>query len=471
MKNHPLPHVFLALLASAGLAAADLTFTGAINADWSTGGNWSLGAAPTASDRVTIPTGLSVTISNNGPVCEDLTVVGTLRLVTDGSLEITNGATVEIQGSFRVEGINTSLRQSQAADGDNPALTVTIASTGNFILGTNDDAGQLKLERGIELINNGTLTIKSRGTLTLNDNSFNRLETSHLIDWTMTSLPAILFVGGGDAVLGGTLTAARATTYFPSEGDEATLLNGATTITGDFSSGTISGFTRVSTATNKVAFTSDADTALANTITILTTNPTTPRYGDVLTLTASASNPTGSVTWSGLPTDVIEVSGTTARIIGIGTGATIQVNMAAQNGYQAASHNIALNEILPKQITVTINGGTRQVGGTNPTPSLIINGLVTGDLESILGTPTYTGAGTTANTTTAAGSYAIGATFPSASNKYEVNVVPGTLVITAADSGGSSSVGASGGGGGGCGAGGGLGLLAAGALFLRRRRG
>ncbi len=471
MTHHLLKPVVLALISGMALNAADLTFTGSVSSDWSTAGNWSPSTVtpPTVGDNVTIPTGLSVQVSD-AAVCNNLTLVGTLRLVTDGSLELSSGAAASIQGSLLVEGTNTSLRQSTEADADTPALTVTVGASGTLTLGSNSGAvGQLTFQRGINLVNNGNLVLNSNGNLQFQANAYNRLETTNRITWVMTTANPIILDGGGTVSLGGTLSATRDSSYLPSAGDEAVLVQGISSLLGDFTSnGAITGFTRIS-STAKVAYTSDTNTALANVVTILTPTPTSPRYGDSISLTYSATNTGGTVLWSGLPADKVSVSGTTARLIGIGTGATIQATMASQGGYAADSDNIALPEILPKQVTVTVVGGTRSVGGTNPAPTFTTNGLVNGDLASSLGTAEYSGTGTTADSTTTAGSYPITVNFTGSNRNYNIIVVDGSLVITTPSSTSTTDAGA-GGGGGGCGVGGGMALLAVGMALARRRR-
>ena len=57
--------------------AADTTWTGAVSTDWAIAGNWSLGAAPTSSDNVTIPdaaTTVNDPAISAGAVCYNLTI-------------------------------------------------------------------------------------------------------------------------------------------------------------------------------------------------------------------------------------------------------------------------------------------------------------------------------------------------------------------------------------------------------------
>ena len=461
---------------SCGLWSAELTFLPS-SGDWNTGSNWSTPQVPNASFTMRIPAGKTATISGEsyagGLVIES---GGTLVLATGGTLGFVNGSTVIIDGTLQIQG-SVAVSQTDIASPDSlapvAATIFTVSGTGRIEIA----AGKiLTLQNGIALRNGGTMAFAANAGLTYeNESLLSEFTSTGTINWIMdTGLATILNPAIVD--LDGTLQGTLKTDYIPEVDDVCKLVDplAGRTIT-DHEFDTVSVPTNLTNDSSNlgVFFSCTTSNLLNQTVTITnTTTANTRTYGDTLNLTATVS-PDHAVTWSSSDTTKVTISGTVATMVGIGSGVVITATSAAYPTYRAGKANTTLGNIVPKAVTVTINGGTRSVGGANPTPTLTVNGLVTGDSEALLGTPTYSGAGVTADALTAAGTYGIDATFPSASGNYLVTVVPGTLTITAASTGGGSSASdsASSGGGGGCGAGGGLGLLAAGALFLRRRRG
>jgi Secretion system C-terminal sorting domain len=73
---------------------------------WETGSNWSLGTVPVASDNVTIPAGITITVKVAGDVCSNLSVAAT------GSLVINAGAGLTIGSHFTNAGTFTSIAGS-----------------------------------------------------------------------------------------------------------------------------------------------------------------------------------------------------------------------------------------------------------------------------------------------------------------------------------------------------------------------
>ena len=151
------------------------------------------------------------------------------------------------------------------------------------------------------------------------------------------------------------------------------------------------------------------------------------RYGDVIALTGASSSGAPLV-WSSSST-LLQLSGASATVIGVGSGATIQADAPETTGYWAAVATASLPTIGKRPVTVTIAGGARFVGEANPTPTFTVTNLAPGDAATVLGTPTWTGTGATATATTAAGTYPVNATFPSHA-LYDITVVPGNLVIS-----------------------------------------
>lgn len=102
---------------------------------WETGSNWSLGTAPVASDNVTIPGGITMTVKVAGDICSRLTVAGTASLV------INAGAGLTIGGHFTNAGTFTS----------NAGSTITFNGASNTIIaggGTYSISGTIVLNMG-----------------------------------------------------------------------------------------------------------------------------------------------------------------------------------------------------------------------------------------------------------------------------------------------------------------------------------
>lgn len=133
-------------------------------------------------------------------------------------------------------------------------------------------------------------------------------------------------------------------------------------------------------------------------------------YGD--TLVASA-NSGGAITWTTTNSSVVDItnSGSTAKIIGIGT-ASVTATAAASGSFVMGSATLALGTINPKSAVVTVDSQTRNFGQANPVNTFSVSGLISGDTNASLGSPTFIGTGVSANTTTAAGDYLINVNFP-----------------------------------------------------------
>jgi len=73
----------------------NITWTGTVNTDWATAGNWNTGVVPTTTDNVNIP------IGGNQPEISATTGVSVNNLIVDtgASLSITNGGTLVVNGT------------------------------------------------------------------------------------------------------------------------------------------------------------------------------------------------------------------------------------------------------------------------------------------------------------------------------------------------------------------------------------
>ena len=154
-------------------------------------------------------------------------------------------------------------------------------------------------------------------------------------------------------------------------------------------------------------------------------------YGDSpITLSATTSS-AGAITWSTSTPSIISIIGNTATILN-GGSASVTATVAA-SGLSASASNTAGFTISTKSIPITIADKSRTYGQANPTFTFSYSNtdFVNGDTVSVLGVPTYGGAGATSGPTTVAGDYTITATFPS-NTKYNIGpLTPGTLHISA----------------------------------------
>ena len=74
--------------------SAEVTWTGASSADWSTAGNWDTGALPTEFDYVTIPTG-----TGNNPIISATTAAVANNITTNDVLTIASGGSLIVGGT------------------------------------------------------------------------------------------------------------------------------------------------------------------------------------------------------------------------------------------------------------------------------------------------------------------------------------------------------------------------------------
>ena len=74
--------------------SAEVTWTGASSADWSTAGNWDTGALPTEFDYVTIPTG-----TGNNPTISATTAAVANNITTNDVLTIASGGSLIVGGT------------------------------------------------------------------------------------------------------------------------------------------------------------------------------------------------------------------------------------------------------------------------------------------------------------------------------------------------------------------------------------
>ncbi len=73
-------YLLMALMISQNLIAANVSWTGATNTNWSTPSNWSTGTVPTSADDVYIRAGTSVVISSGTQTVKSIQINRTLTI-------------------------------------------------------------------------------------------------------------------------------------------------------------------------------------------------------------------------------------------------------------------------------------------------------------------------------------------------------------------------------------------------------
>ncbi|HXD76883.1 MAG TPA: T9SS type A sorting domain-containing protein [Puia sp.] len=96
---------------------------------WETGTNWSTGAAPTATDNVIIPAGITITVTAVGDVCASVNValLGALHINSNMSLSV--GGNFTNAGSFLAQGGSTLTFNGAANSVISGGGTYTVAAT------------------------------------------------------------------------------------------------------------------------------------------------------------------------------------------------------------------------------------------------------------------------------------------------------------------------------------------------------
>jgi len=158
-------------------AAGVFTWTGAVDSDWNTAGNWSTGSVPTATDDVLLPAGpanqpqLSGSVTVNGfTMLGGATLsLGDVSLAVDGPAAIAGsllgccGDFVDLRGGGTLEGVHDNVTLSIAAgsvvtlSGDATLTASTVAVQGELVL-----AGH-RLDLGLGSVN----TTAGTGLLTM----------------------------------------------------------------------------------------------------------------------------------------------------------------------------------------------------------------------------------------------------------------------------------------------------------------
>ena len=171
---------FFALISFA--KAQTNTWTGAVNNNWNTSGNWSLGIVPTAAHDAVIPTGFTVNL-NVGATINSLQVQGTSVFNWSNQLSIAGAS------SF---GSNSTINWNS----NNLTGGGTLTNQGTLTL---IGAGTKSIIGFTTLNNEGTLILQSGGDLYINDGVVNN-QTSGIID-VQGLFSDISYSGAGSHIL------------------------------------------------------------------------------------------------------------------------------------------------------------------------------------------------------------------------------------------------------------------------------
>jgi Secretion system C-terminal sorting domain len=93
---------------------------------WETGSNWSLGTVPVATDNVTIPAGLTITVKVAADVCGNLSVASTGTLIINAACGLSVAGNLNNAGSFMANATSTLTF--------NGAITSTITGGGTYLV-------------------------------------------------------------------------------------------------------------------------------------------------------------------------------------------------------------------------------------------------------------------------------------------------------------------------------------------------
>jgi sugar lactone lactonase YvrE len=177
-------------------------------------------------------------------------------------------------------------------------------------------------------------------------------------------------------------------------------------------------------------------TAPTPTVTLGAFSPTSPVYGQTVTLSVTVSGtsivPSGSVVFTvDNSTYPATLSGGSASVpvSGLSAGThTVSVAYTSTNGYAAANSGPTNLSVAKAPLTVTANNASMNVGGPLPTFTASYSGFENGDTASVLsGSPLFS---TTATDSSPAGTYPITVTQGALSDSnYTFSFVSGTLSV------------------------------------------
>lgn len=169
---------FMVGLFSLSMNAQTATWTGTATGDWGTGANWSTGTTPLATDSVSIPSGVVVTVSSDAGTVNRLNVSGKLVINAIGALTVeqtvspNGGAIVNLNGG-EIQNDGTFTVKNSVATSSNTVIKFSestvenkFTNTGIFTLDNTAGAYASTTGRGIGLSQiSNTSTFKMGGTM------------------------------------------------------------------------------------------------------------------------------------------------------------------------------------------------------------------------------------------------------------------------------------------------------------------
>jgi hypothetical protein len=122
----------LGLVAPAAAAATSLTWTGAVDSNWSTAGNWSPAQVPAAGDDVTLPfTGLREPRNNDLVGVQLRSVTISFRFALGGNaVELTSGGSLTFGTGAHLAAFSVVLHGPATIDGGDGGTIGNISGTG-----------------------------------------------------------------------------------------------------------------------------------------------------------------------------------------------------------------------------------------------------------------------------------------------------------------------------------------------------
>ncbi len=108
--------LFISLMLAFGLTGfSQTTWTGSVDTDWATAGNWDTDKVPTFFDHVTIPDEPNDPVIGSGTtdaVCHNLTINSNASLTVDGKLaylgEVTVNGTMTVNGEVKTAAVSSA---------------------------------------------------------------------------------------------------------------------------------------------------------------------------------------------------------------------------------------------------------------------------------------------------------------------------------------------------------------------------
>jgi len=331
------------------------TWTGAVNNDWHTAGNWSCNVVPTAATNVTIPGGGSPVISA-AAFCKDINISGGATLTIAGSNILTVNGNWSIEGTFVP---NTSLVKFNTVEGFLTGFNPDPLARAFYDLELSGNSltmsGNWIVTNSLNVSNDGSVHLTSlAATLTIGDLRGNGKIEANGSNFNPTT--CLLTIGGNG--LSTTYTGTIVTSNPNHAVNFSLVKNGGGTLTLSpdmLASSTYGGTTTINGGTIEATFISDAftgssigkgNTVILNVGSLVYTGVADVTTGRNFTLTSSSTSGIG-VSNPGTTLTLAGVISSTGSLIKTGQG---KLKLEGSNTYSG---------------TTTVSEGTLQLNNTN----------------------------------------------------------------------------------------------------------